>query len=102
MKKWLAKLRQAGLVKDIIREVSSDLEAAHISYIEAKRPNPKVLFFHNIKGKKFPLVTNLFANLEVLELFFGTSPGAIAQKFKPFCNLKNHARFLKNSTFSRS
>lgn len=88
MKKWLAKLRQAGLVKDIIQEVSSDLEAAHISYIEAKRPNPKVLFFHNIKGKKFPLVTNLFANLEVLELFFGTSPEAIAQKIQAFLQPK--------------
>ncbi len=101
MREWIEKFRRAGLLKEISAEVSSELEAAHISYIEAKKEDSKALLFTNIKGKKFPLLTNLFASHEALRLILGGEPDEFARKIERFLKPKKPENFADKFDFFR-
>ena len=76
---FLEALRREGEVVEISAPVDPKFELAeiHRRVIEA---NGKVLFFKNVKGSSFPVVTNLFGNAKRLEIAFGKKPEQFVEK----------------------
>ncbi|NBW82522.1 UbiD family decarboxylase [bacterium] len=95
LREFIAALRARGEVQDIETQVDPNLELAeiHRRVIEA---NGKVLFFKNVKGSPFPVVTNLFGNVSRIELAFGNRPEKFVQRA---ADLVHHALPPKLSTF---
>jgi len=60
-------------VIDVTAPVDPDLEIAeiHRRVVEAEGP---ALFFHNVKGSAFPVVTNLFGTSDRIDLAFANRP----------------------------
>lgn len=77
-RQFLSRLRDAGEVVDIYREVDPDLELAEIHRRVIEEDGP-VLFFHNVKGSSFPVVTNLFGSDKRIELAFPSHPEKILE-----------------------
>lgn len=77
-------LRKNGLLREISEPVDVDLQIAHASYIEVKKPNSKALLFTNVtdkNGKKYPpVLTNIFGSKRAVELLFGVSPQSVADE----------------------
>lgn len=71
---FIREVKEAGFLRIIEEEVDIDLEIAHLSYIEVKKKKSQVLLFTNVvdkDGKKYPpVLSNVFANFEVLSLIF--------------------------------
>jgi len=69
-----------------------NLEIPHLAYIEAKKENPKILMFTNVKegDKKFdiPVVMNIFANDEVVRAIFGRDLEEIANEIESLIKMK--------------
>jgi len=72
MRKFIEKMRDAGLVADVSEPVSSDMQAAKMA---AK--TDKLLFFHNLDGKK--AVMNLTASRRSLSLALGIDEPAMVK-----------------------
>lgn len=98
LREFINALRQRGDVQDIETQVDPHLELAeiHRRVIEA---NGKVLFFKNVKGSPFPVVTNLFGNVDRIELAFGSRPEKFVQRI---AHLAHNALPPKLSTFWES
>lgn len=82
MREWVEKFKNAGLLKVIDEPCDIDLEIAHLSYIEVKKPDSKALFFTNVidkDGNKYPpVLTNTFGSFEALNLVLGRDSDEIA------------------------
>lgn len=81
---YIETLRKNGLLREISEPVDIDLQIAHASYIEVKKPNSKALLFTNVtdkNGKKYPpVLTNIFGSKRAVELLFGVSPQSVADE----------------------
>lgn len=77
-------LRKNGLLREINEPIDIDLQIAHASYIEVKKPDSKALLFTNVtdkNGKKYPpVLTNIFGSKRAVELLFGVSPQSVADE----------------------
>lgn len=76
LKEFIGVLRAEHEVADIHAQVDPYLEIAEI-HRRVIAENGPALFFHNVKGSQFPVVTNLFGTKKRVELAFGAYP----QKF---------------------
>ena len=79
-------LDRHGELSRIKTEVSTDLEISEITDRVSKKYG-KALFFENVKGSSFPVVTNAFGSFKRMEMAFGRSADELAKKieelFKP-------------------
>ena len=82
LREHLARLREHGELAEVRCEVDSDLEAAEIHRRVIAAGGPALLFT-KVRGKAFPLATNLFGTRRRVELAFGDrGPEIIAQVAK--------------------
>ncbi|NBO37830.1 UbiD family decarboxylase [bacterium] len=79
LREFIAALRARGEVQDIEAQVDPHLELAEI-HRRVIENNGKVLFFKNVKGSPFPVVTNLFGNISRIELAFGHRPEKFVER----------------------
>lgn len=70
---FLHQLRKDGEVVDITVPCDPNQEIAEI-HRRVIEQQGKVLFFHDVKGSSFPLVTNLFGTVRRVEKAFGKEP----------------------------
>lgn len=70
LKSFLKKLREENEIIHIEKEVDPYLEVAEI-HRRVIAANGPALLFKNVKGKNFPIVTNLFGTAKRVELAFG-------------------------------
>ena len=79
LKAFLAELRRRGDLVEIEAPVDAHLEIAeiHRRVIAAKGP---ALLFKNVKGKAFPVVTNLFGTKDRVDLAFGIRPKELIRR----------------------
>lgn len=70
---WIEKLRKEDRVVDVRVPVDPHLELAEIHRRVIQEGGP-VLFFHNVRGSAFPVVTNLFGTSKRVEHAFGKEP----------------------------
>lgn len=73
LRQFLKLLSERGLLREITAEVDPYLEIPEIHRRVIDQQGP-ALFFKNVKGARFPLVTNLFGTIERVNLAFGTRP----------------------------
>jgi 4-hydroxy-3-polyprenylbenzoate decarboxylase len=65
LREFIALLEKKGLLKRITAEVDPILEIAEITDRVCKGPDGgKGLFFENVRGSEFPVVTNIFGSFE--------------------------------------
>ena len=76
---FLAALRREGELVEITASVDARLEAAEIHRRVIAADGP-ALFFRNVKGASFPLVTNLFGSRKRIELAFGGRAQALVRE----------------------
>ena len=67
---WITKLRATGELHEITEEVSSDLEITEITDRVTKERGPALLFT-NVRGSRFPVLTNQYGSDRRLALAFG-------------------------------
>lgn len=100
---WIDKFRQNGLLKDIYEEVDIDLEIAHLSYLEVKKDDSKILLFHNPvdkNGKKYqPVLTNTFSSFKALKLIFGRDLNQIIDEIETLLKPKKPKNFTQKLEF---
>jgi UbiD family decarboxylase len=70
---FLSELRKRGLVVDVTVPCDPELEIPEI-HRRVIAEGGRAIFFHNVKGSPFPLVTNLFGTKERVQLAFGPRP----------------------------
>lgn len=96
-------LRENGLLRQIDDRVDIDLEIAHASYIEVKKPNSKALLFTNVvdkTGRKYPpVLTNLYGSKKAVELIFGRDVEEIAQQIQNILKPKKPKNFKQKLDF---
>ena len=85
MQDYIEILSQHGLLREINTPCSTELEIAHLSYLEVKKERSQALLFthpvdKNGKAFDYPVLTNLFGSQKALELIFGKSPDSIADE----------------------
>ncbi len=73
LRSLLQKLKAENEIIEIDSEVDPYLEIAEI-HRRVIEEQGKALFFKNVKGSKFPVVTNLFGTIKRIELAFGKKP----------------------------
>ncbi|MCK5012091.1 MAG: UbiD family decarboxylase, partial [Deltaproteobacteria bacterium] len=78
-------LEKNGELVKIKTEVSPDLEITEITNRVTKKYG-KALFFENVKGSHFPVVTNTFGTFKRIEMAFGRSADEIAKKIEKLTN----------------
>lgn len=79
MREFLQRLREAGEIVDVYHPVDPTLELAEIHRRVAAADGP-ALFFHNVKGSRFPVVTNMFGSNKRVELAFPHRPDKIVDE----------------------
>ncbi|MED2253804.1 UbiD family decarboxylase [Brevibacillus parabrevis] len=79
LRSFIEQLRRAGQVVEIDAPVDPNLELAEIHRRVIEEGGP-VLLFTNVKGKSFPVVTNLFGTVERVDMAFGPKPEAIVRE----------------------
>lgn len=79
LRQFIEELRKSGEIVDVFCEVDTDLELAEIHRRVAAADGP-ALFFHNIKGSPFPVVTNLFGSKKRVDLAFRDRPDDFIEK----------------------
>ena len=79
LRSFIETLRAENDLIEIEAEVDPYLEIAeiHRRVIEAQG---KALLFKNVKGSKYPVVTNLFGTIKRIELAFGKKPQEFVKK----------------------
>lgn len=92
------------MLKVIDTPCSSELEIAHLSYLEVKKPVSKALLFTNPtdkNGKKYdmPVLTNLFGSQKALELIMGAKPDEIAARIEKLLKPKKPENFSQKIEF---
>jgi UbiD family decarboxylase len=73
LRSFLDTLRRENELIEITAEVDPYLEVAEI-HRRVIEEHGKALFFANVKGSRFPVVTNLFGSNRRIELAFGSRP----------------------------
>ncbi len=73
LRPYLEALSKKGLLVEIDEPVDPHLELAEI-HRRVIAANGPTLLFRNVKGKNFPVVTNLFGSEERVKLAFGPEP----------------------------
>ncbi|MCH9609444.1 MAG: 4-hydroxybenzoate decarboxylase subunit C [Chlamydiales bacterium] len=76
LRQFIRILRENKEIVDITHPVDPNLEIAEIHRRVAAADGPALLF-HNVKGSKFPVVTNLFGSLKRVELAFPSRPDRV-------------------------
>lgn len=79
LRSFLEQLRRSGQVVEIDAPVDPYLELAEIHRRVIEEGGP-VLLFTNVKGKSFPVVTNLFGTVERVDMAFGPKPEAVIRE----------------------
>ena len=79
LRRFMDQLRQDGDLVEIQAPVDADQEAAEIHRRVVAAEGP-ALFFTNVKGAEFPLVTNLFGTSRRAELAFGERPQRLIRR----------------------
>ena len=79
LRRFMNQLRQDGDLVEISAPVDADQEAAEIHRRVVAAGGP-ALFFTNVKGAEFPLVTNLFGTSRRAELAFGERPQRLIRR----------------------
>src|SRR5215218_5848041 len=73
LRSFLQTLRKENEIVEITAEVDPYLEIAEI-HRRVIDQQGKALLFKNVKGSKYPVVTNLFGTAKRIELAFGKKP----------------------------
>lgn len=73
LRSFINTLQEENEIVEISSEVDPYLEIAEI-HRRVIAENGKALFFTNVKGSRFPVVTNLFGTAKRMDLAFGKSP----------------------------
>ncbi|MCB1023846.1 MAG: UbiD family decarboxylase [Acidobacteria bacterium] len=73
LRSFIDKLKEEDEIVEISAEVDPHLEIAEI-HRRVIEEQGKALFFTNVKGSSFPVVTNLFGTVKRIELGFGKGP----------------------------
>lgn len=79
LRSFIELLRREGELTEIDAEVDPYLEIAEI-HRRVIDDQGKALFFRNVKGSPFPVVTNLFGTARRIELAFGKKPQELVKK----------------------
>jgi 4-hydroxybenzoate decarboxylase subunit C len=79
LRSFIDKLRQEKELVEITTEVDPYLEIAEI-HRRVIEEQGKALFFSNVKGSTFPVVTNLFGTAKRIDLGFGKKPQELVRK----------------------
>jgi UbiD family decarboxylase len=79
LRDFLRELRKQGQVVDVTVPCDAELEIPEI-HRRVIAESGRVLFFHNVKGSPFPVVTNLFGTKQRVELAFGPRPEAFVKQ----------------------
>ena len=79
LRRFMDQLRQDGDLVEIRAAVDADQEAAEIHRRVVAAAGP-ALFFTNVNGAEFPLVTNLFGTARRAELAFGERPQRLIRR----------------------
>ena len=108
MREFIKLLEKHNLLQIIDKEVDTELEIAHLAYVEAKKKEGKALLFTKPVNKKenksydFPVLMNTFCNEKALNLAFGTDYESLANELSSL--LKMHipsTLFAKLSLFKK-
>ena len=73
LRSFLAQLESENELNEITAEVDPYLEIAEI-HRRVIDEQGKALLFTNVKGSKFPVVTNMFGTVKRIEIAFGSKP----------------------------
>lgn len=91
MQDFISLAQKSGLLKIIDTPLDVDLEIPHLSYIEVKKADSKVLLFtHPKRGKKhfdIPVLTNIFGSFDLLKLIVQKEPQEIANEIQKLLKL---------------
>src|SRR3954454_14642130 len=79
LRAFLDTLRKENELIEITTEVDPYLELAEI-HRRVIAEQGKTLFFRNVKGSKFPVVTNLFGTPKRIDLAFGSRPKQFVER----------------------
>jgi UbiD family decarboxylase len=79
LQSFLASLRACGELVEIDAEVDPVLEVAEIHRRVIAAGGPALLF-KNVKGKSFPLVTNIFGTAKRVDMAFGDRPKKLIEQ----------------------
>lgn len=79
LRSFMETLRQEKLIIEIEAEVDPYLELAEIHRRVIGNEGPAI-FFKNVKGSKFPVVTNLFGTRKRVDLAVGAKPEQIVER----------------------
>jgi len=79
LRSFLEQLRREGQLVEISAPVDPYLELAEIHRRVIDQQGPALLFT-NVKGKAFPVVTNLFGTVERVNMAFGPKPEQIVKE----------------------
>ncbi len=79
LRQFLAAIESDGQLRRVSAEVDPDLELAEIHRRVIAADGPAILF-ENVRGRSFPVVTNLFGNRRRIELAFGSEPEELVRR----------------------
>ncbi len=79
LRSFMEQLRRSGQLVEIDAPVDPYLELAEIHRRVIEDGGPALLFT-NVKGKSFPVVTNLFGTVERVDMAFGPKPESIIRE----------------------
>ena len=101
LREYISKLKKSKDIKIIKKPISLKYEIASVT---EKFENSHALLFQNVKGHKFPVVSNLIGTRERFALALGTKMPDIHKKIITAINstkkpkLTTKAKFFENST----
>jgi 4-hydroxy-3-polyprenylbenzoate decarboxylase len=87
---FISELEKAGELLRIGPPVSSDLEITHITDVMSKAPGGgKALLFENVRGSRFPVLTNAFGSERRICMALGTdSLDSLARRLDRFVRIR--------------
>ena len=72
LSEFINRLKKAGELKTIEKEVSPYIEISKYTDIESKKKGGgKALYFQNVKNSKFPVATNIFGSDKRISMALG-------------------------------
>src|SRR5215467_15994505 len=80
MRAYLDRLRRAGCVREITREVSGRHELAAVTQASQQESDAPLLF-HKVAGSRFPVMTNVFGSRRRLVEMIGGNDGSFCRRW---------------------
>jgi UbiD family decarboxylase len=80
MRAYLDRLRRAGQVREIPREVSGRHELAAVTQASQQQSDAPLLF-HKVAGSRFPVMTNIFGSRARLMEMIGATNGSFCRRW---------------------